>query len=207
MSITRGGGSIGPILWLLLLIPLTAVIGWGIGQLPTPDVPAQRAPVAAAPVAAAPVAAAPAVDAELVAVKIVEAPSSSSRRRTTRQVSDWTTYESALDESRSNGKPVLLDFNAEWCPPCKRLKRLVFEDPTYGDAVRTAVIPVSIVDRKREDGRNPSDIEDLQRRYDVVAFPTLVVFSPATGRMVKARGFRDAEETTRWIGEAAQYVR
>ena len=69
------------------------------------------------------------------------------------------------------------------------------------------MIPVSIVDQRRETGSNPPEIEDLQQRYAVKAFPTLVVFSPATGRMVTTRGFGDADQTLAWITQAARSVR
>jgi thiol:disulfide interchange protein len=121
-------------------------------------------------------------------------------------VSQWTTLESALAESRQNGKPVLLDFNAEWCGPCRRMKQDLF-DGSGGRAVQTAVIPVSIVDRAREDGKNPADVEGLQQRYQVGSFPTLVVFNPETGKSLKAVGFADPDRTLQWITAAAQAVR
>ena len=65
------------------------------------------------------------------------------------------------------------------------------------------MIPVSIVDRTRENGENPADIEDLQRRYDVDAFPTLIVFSPRSGKTEKTRGFGGPERTVAWILQAA----
>lgn len=121
--------------------------------------------------------------------------------------SPWMSYDAAVAESNRTGKPILLDFNAEWCPPCQALKRQVFDDGSRGPAVQLAVIPVSIVDRAREDGSNPAAIESLQNRFGVEAFPTLVVFHPATGRKVVARGFGEAERTMKWIEEAAKYVK
>lgn len=123
------------------------------------------------------------------------------------EYSTWTTMASALAESERNGKPILIDFNADWCPPCQKMKSEVFDNGVRGQAVQTAVIPVSIVDRIRENGHNPPEIENLQNRFGVNAFPTLVVFSPATGRMVRTQGFGGADQTVQWITEAAQFVR
>ena len=200
-----------PYLMGSVILALALAAGWGIGQLPTPAPPAiapRPAPVAAGgSVPAGPIAVetrvVPAPDAVGTALPPVPEPV----RPEPVEPSQWTTLESALEESRRNGKPILVDFNADWCPPCQRMKRDVFDAPRHGDAVRAAVIPVSIVDRVRETGTNPPSVEDLQRRYQVDAFPTLVVFSPATGREVKSRGYGGAEATVQWIREAARSVR
>jgi thiol:disulfide interchange protein len=87
----------------------------------------------------------------------------------------WMVYETALDESRKTGKPILYDFSAEWCGPCKRLEHEIFDDPKWSAMINDNFIPVQVMDRRREEGSNPPWIEDLQRRYSVSGFPTLVI--------------------------------
>jgi thiol:disulfide interchange protein len=171
--------------WLLLLLPVCLLAGWGIGGLPT-DSPRPASS-----------------DGSNGAAAALAGPGTSQPD----EVSRWTSLADAIAESQRDGKPVMIDFNADWCPPCQAMKRTVFEDAENGRAVQTAVIPVSIVDRTREEGQNPSEIEDLQRRYDINAFPTLVVFSPRSGKTEKSRGFAGAERTVAWITEAARKVR
>jgi thiol:disulfide interchange protein len=121
--------------------------------------------------------------------------------------SEWTTYDDAVRQARESGKPVLLDFNSAWSELCQAQAREVFDTLAAGFTVRAAVIPVSITDRAREDNRNPATVAELERRYKVAEFPTLVVFSPVTGRSRRAEGYNSAAESLRWITEAADAVR
>ena len=205
--------------WALVLLPVGLLGGWLVGAMPVKSKPATASAVAfqtTSPSATqrpgsgatsagtnSGAAAGPtslfanekaAADAKAEAVEAGE-------------LSQWSSLQDAVAESRRNGKPVMIDFNAEWCGPCQAMKRQLFDDAKRGRAVQTAVIPVSIVDRVREDGSNPSDIEALQKRFEVNAFPTLVVFNPGTGRTVKTEGYGGGEATQHWIEQAATAVR
>ena len=184
MSETPSNGTISP-WWALLLIPIGLLIGWGVAVLPLPVTPskaAQQQHVAVAPVAQ-PASERTARQRHPISEDGEAPPQAQTTPQQPRtEVSPWMSYESAVAESRRNGKPILIDFNAEWCPPCQRMKQQVFDNWRRGQEVQTAVIPVSIVDRAREDGSNPPEVEGLQRQYGVEAFPTLIVFSPRTGR-------------------------
>jgi len=191
----------------LLLLPVALFFGWFIGGR---DV-AVKAPAAPAIVIASPAAPrAPSVPVEHRTIEIdavTQVAPDQTPQEPRAEYSQWTSYENALVEAKRNGKPILIDFNADWCPPCQRMKREVFESSSYAEKVQTTVIPVSIVDRAREEGSNPASIDELQRRYSIEAFPTLIVYSPATGRTLQTRGYGNADATLDWIVQAARSVR
>jgi protein disulfide-isomerase len=202
--------SLGPrsvVGWALLVLPAALLVGWLIGRAPPPDRPAPASTAGSRGDAASRTFAG--------GNRHAPGPPSPGEPRSLFEdagarpavVSSWTSYDAALAESRATGKAILLDFNAEWCPPCRMLKREVFDESAAGRAVCTAVVPVSLVDRRREDGSNPPSLEALQDRFEVDAFPTLVVYSPATGRQQRLEGYAGRERTLLWIQQAAASVR
>ncbi len=195
--------------WLVLLLPVCLLVGWLVGQLPgpKPKEPNAGEQQGVAPIsmrATSPGHVAGEVTPSDPAPQVIVSPTPEAPRE---EVSQWTSLESAMAESRRNGKPILIDFNADWCGPCRAMKQQVFEDWQRGRTVQTTVIPVSIVDRVREEGRNSPEIEDLQQRFQVDAFPTLVVFSPQSGAAARTQGFGDADQTLAWITQAAKSLR
>jgi thiol-disulfide isomerase/thioredoxin len=77
--------------------------------------------------------------------------------------------EAAFARAKAEGKPVLLYWGAEWCPPCHQLKATVFTRPDF-IAKTNLFIPVYL------DG----DTEGAQKWGDtfrVSGYPTLVVLS------------------------------
>jgi thiol:disulfide interchange protein len=202
--------------WVLMIVPVGLVVGWVVAQIPSPKpgekiVVTAKAPGSgtdAAPVATgamssasgagpSPGSAAGAAPESAKPAKDEEPP----------VVSDWSSYTDALAESQRTGKPIMVDFSAEWCGPCQAMKGQLFEDTAMEHDIRTAVIPVSIPDRTREDGSNTPEVEELMRKYQVEAFPTLIVVSPRTGRSEKTVGYGGAVRTLAWIKESAASVR
>jgi thiol-disulfide isomerase/thioredoxin len=86
----------------------------------------------------------------------------------------WRDPEDGLAEARRTGRPILLYFTAEWCGKCHQLEKDAFSRPEISRLINTRFVPIHVVDRMNEEHKNRPLVRDLQKRFQVKGFPTLV---------------------------------
>lgn len=80
-------------------------------------------------------------------------------------MSTKATYENFSEILNSTDKPILVDFYADWCPPCKAMNPILAELEEEGEV---EVVKVN------------ADVEtELVSEHGVQALPTFVVFEGA----------------------------
>jgi thiol:disulfide interchange protein DsbD len=91
-----------------------------------------------------------------------------------------------LQAAVASGKPVLLEFSADWCVPCHELERATFSDRSVVGATRD--FHLFKVDLTRYDS---PEAETWRRTWSVTGVPTVIFLGPDGGelRALRVEGF------------------
>ncbi len=91
---------------------------------------------------------------------------------------DW---DAAFVRARSEGKPVLVNFYAEWCVWCKHLESVTFRDSKVAGLLAGDVVPLAV------------DIDavpaDLLRQHRIEAPPTILVLDVDGSELGRIPGY------------------
>ncbi|MGD9031865.1 MAG: thioredoxin family protein, partial [Desulfobacteraceae bacterium] len=83
----------------------------------------------------------------------------------------WQPYSGELlSEARRTEKPVIIDFTADWCAPCRELDEVTFHDPEIVKQAKRDFVMIKVDLTRRG---NPVH-EDLLRQYGIKGVPTVV---------------------------------
>ena len=90
----------------------------------------------------------------------------------------------------ANGKPVMLDFYADWCTACKELEHSTFADTTVAAALKdTVLLQIDITG-------NTADDREMLKNFGLFG-PPAILFFDVTGSEIKAKrviGYKNAKK-------------
>jgi len=87
----------------------------------------------------------------------------------------WLPYsENMLSEAKKSGKPIIVDFSADWCVPCRKMELATFRDRSVVQEAETYFVTIR-VDLTRSGNREK---EEMARRHNVRGVPTVLFLKP-----------------------------
>ena len=85
----------------------------------------------------------------------------------------------ALVQAKETGKPIMIDFFATWCPPCKMLDAKTYTDAKVQARSKDWIMVRIDVDQHKA----------LAREYQIASIPTLVLVQPDGKEAARELGF------------------
>lgn len=96
-------------------------------------------------------------------------------------------FEKAKEKALAENKFIFIDVYATWCGPCKMLDKNVFSDKSLGQTINENFVGLKI------DGDKDENVTTMHK-FDIEAFPTLILVDPKTDRKIKLVGYIEIED-------------
>ncbi len=107
-----------------------------------------------------------------------------------KQSPEWMKYsDQSYEESIAENKPIMIDFYADWCIPCKELDALTFSDKRVIElSKKFTVYKVDMTKTLSE------ETEKIRNKFNIKGMPTILIIDNEGKEIERITGFIDADE-------------
>lgn len=114
----------------------------------------------------------------------------------------WGVPRQLPENAPLSGRLYLFNFSSEHAAPSRQMNTALAGNRDLVGMLKSNFIPIKVIDRVREDGKNSAVVTALLKKYQVHGYPTLMV-TLADGTPVKHdSGFRSALATLRFLEDS-----
>lgn len=101
-------------------------------------------------------------------------------------------FEEAMTFAKKEGKPLFLDFYADWCVPCKQMERYSFSDREFAKIINDNYVAVKV------------NVDyfwgmDVAEKYRIKEYPTVMVIDTKGREKGRTVGFKTEVELKTFI--------
>jgi thioredoxin:protein disulfide reductase len=101
---------------------------------------------------------------------------------------DWQHYSSTLELTKAD-KPVIIDFYADWCIPCKELDASTFSN---SEVIKASKEYLAL---KADMTKSLSlEVEALRNKFNIIGVPTVLILNKKGDEVKRITGYIDPEE-------------
>ena len=119
-------------------------------------------------------------------------------KKTSSAKMQWrTSLPAALQEAKRTGKPIMIDFYATWCGPCKMLDQHVYTNAAVIKESRNWIVVK--IDAEKQAA--------LAQQYNVTGYPTLMYLKPNGSVLKRQSGLSVPTQHQTSMSKALSYIR
>ena len=107
---------------------------------------------------------------------------------TEKQSIDWKHYSDNIAIANTN-KPIIIDFYADWCIPCKELDASTFSNPNVIKASKEYIALKADMTKSLS-----PEVESLRNKFNIVGVPTVLILNKKGDEVKRITGFVNADE-------------
>ena len=108
------------------------------------------------------------------------------------ETTKWYKYEAGMEEASSTGKPMILEFYADWCSPCIAMEEGTYPDPRVISELKD-FIAIKVDTQVRI---------DIESKYHIAYYPTIVFLNAKGDEISRHVGYLGPEDMVKTIKES-----